>query len=791
MDVGAALAAVRSSGTILEGLRAGERLQDAARGGPPGAADLLVAATADADPITAVAAVRALGAHGGAQAADHLVALLADHRPHVAEHAVEALGDVGPRPAGIPDLVRRCAQGGFAGMLAQRTLERWAVTAPDAVHAGLAAAMRFEREPEARMRLVETVGLVPRRASLSLLTQVASDDGEAADVRAAALSGLGDLLTEPGCRVVPEAAPARAALDCVAKTGGSAGPDGSPGSEGSVRSLAQAATLALSDAFATPGAGGGHNGLTVVQLFLHGDVDGTLRHSGQGDTGGIATLLVHLGDALLRQGRRVQRVITVSGGWGDVSAVGSTVVDTSASATTASAPMAGAWKAGPATARGSVAAGTPGVPTTAAHAPAGHSLADDLSPAGHLYARVPLRGHSTGASTAWPRRVEARRGIRRVLRAAGHVDVVHLRMADVGSMAAAEVAAELGIPVVLTVAPDPQALIAAREADGTLTRANFGAADLREHLWFRDRLLRRLAGQAEHLVLFPRPDVERTIAGLVGIDVSVHPDRVLVVGEGIDVAGLERVAREVQAEAPRRPVTTAALHELDALLATLPEGRSSLPLALSVGRLAPVKGMATLVSAWLRDPSLRRRCNLLVVGGNLDDPSPEEAAELSRIRDLVTTDSSAGAGLLLAGHRPNTTATTWLAAARGGRPGAAAPGGVYVCASLKEEFGIAILEAMTVGLVVVAPNGGGPATYVDDGVNGVLTHTANEPALAAAITRALGLSTSSGATLRDHRSRAVLRERFGIDTMAAALAEVYSAVACRDAGTPGPIAATP
>ncbi len=64
------------------------------------------------------------------------------------------------------------------------------------------------------------------------------------------------------------------------------------------------------------------DGLTVAQLFLHGDVDGSLRHSGQGDTGGIATLLVHLGDALLRQGRRVQRVLTVSGGWGGVSAVG-------------------------------------------------------------------------------------------------------------------------------------------------------------------------------------------------------------------------------------------------------------------------------------------------------------------------------------------------------------------------------------------------------------------------------------------------------------------------------------
>jgi glycosyltransferase involved in cell wall biosynthesis len=247
----------------------------------------------------------------------------------------------------------------------------------------------------------------------------------------------------------------------------------------------------------------------------------------------------------------------------------------------------------------------------------------------------------------------------------------------------------------------------------------------------------------------------------------------------------------VRGDAPRRPTTTAALDELDALLATLPDDRRSLSLALSVGRLAPVKGMATMVSAWLNDPSLRRRCNLLVIGGDLDDPSPEEATELSRIRDLMATDASSGAGLLLAGHRPNATATAWLAAAREGRPGRAAPGGVYVCASLKEEFGIAILEAMTVGLVVVAPNGGGPATYVDDGVTGVLVDTAHEPALAAAVVRALDLSASAGATLRDHRSRAVVRDRFGIDTMASALAEVYRAVASSHAGGPGSVAATP
>ena len=73
---------------------------------------------------------------------------------------------------------------------------------------------------------------------------------------------------------------------------------------------------------------------------------------------------------------------------------------------------------------------------------------------------------------------------------------------------------------------------------------------------------------------------------------------------------------------------------------------------------------------------------------------------------------------------------TWLAAARQGRPGRCGAGGIYVSASLKEEFGMAILEAMASGLVVVAPDGGGPATYVADGVTGILADTTSPAALA-------------------------------------------------------------
>jgi glycosyltransferase involved in cell wall biosynthesis len=211
------------------------------------------------------------------------------------------------------------------------------------------------------------------------------------------------------------------------------------------------------------------------------------------------------------------------------------------------------------------------------------------------------------------------------------------------------------------------------------------------------------------------------------------------------------------------------------LLEGLPPERRDLPLAVTVGRLHPVKGMATLVEAWL-GAELNSRCNLLVVGGDLDQPSPDERRQLALIDAMVGRGEGPGAGLLLAGHRPNATVAVWLAAARAGRSGGCAPGGVYVSASLKEEFGIAILEAMASGLVVVAPWEGGPATYVEDGVTGVLVDTRVPAALAGAVVAALDLTAAPGAGERAGVAQQLVRDRFSIQTMAAALATIYADV---------------
>ena len=720
MDLRASIAAVASAPTLLEGMRAADDLACAAASAGSDAVPTLRSTVRGADPLTAIAAVHALGACADTTAGEALTDLLGDERPHVAEHALDALRLVPVVDRALPTLVRRCAGGGFPGMLAQRTLEHWAVQDPDRVRAALVAGLAAASDVEEQARLVETVGLVPGTASSRLLTGFASGEVEQpVVVRRAALAALGE------------------------------GPAADPGAEELLLSysrcvgpLAETARLALHDLFPGPDALV-PDAPAVAQLFLHADVDGQLHQSGRGDTGGIATLLVQLGDALVRQRPHGARVLTISRTHADL----------------AHYPLG----------RGQATLGAPGAAT-------GHRDLGLRDP-GHHYAGVPLAGSPQGIARAWPARVAARRGIRRILRAAGRVDAIHLRMADVGSMAAAEAARELGVPFVLTAAPDPQALIEARDTAGTLTRDGFGEADLVEHLWFRDRLLRDLAADAAHVVVLPRLEVAGDLQRLLGIDLSGGAVPVSVVGEGIDLTSVDRAVREVAEPALRTRGTATALAQLDDLLAALPPGRRALPVAVSVGRLSPVKGMATLVRAWAEDDQLRERCNLLVVGGDLDEPSDDEAAELARVADVVDLDRAASQGLLLAGHRPNSTTAAWLAAVRRGDPASGRPPGVYVSASLKEEFGIAILEAMGVGLVVVAPDGGGPATYVADGETGFLVDTSSPAALVVGVHAALDLAAVDGAEERASRSRAMVRSRFGIDAMAAALADVYDDVA--------------
>ncbi len=686
---------VQQAPFVVDVLRSGDRLAAAAAGeSGPEPVRLLAAVIHEDDELTAVAAVHALARvfDDGADAV--LSELLSHPRAFLREHASWALKARLPRLDAIGRLVGVVVSGGFSGVLAQRTLARWAASAPGQVALAIEGALAGAAGSAVRSRLVETLGLVPGPIAGRALLQLAVDPDEHPAVRLTAVAALGDR-------------PADAAA--VAVVGHLSTADGDLGT------VARLAAIDLG--IDADERGGSEPGLTVAQLFLHADIDRDLSRAGAGDNGGVATLLVRLGDALAT-GPGVGRVLTVSRG----------------------------------TARAAL---------------------DALTPAeGHLLTPVPLLTEAASAAQAWPSRVAAERGIRRVLRT-HRADVLHLRMAEVGSLAAAEVARELGIPVVFTLAPDPHAVIHALDMTGGLHRGNFGTEDEREHYWFRARLVQRLAEDSAHIVLFPRPELQHDMQELLGLDVAGQQGRFTVVPEGIDL----RVSAAAAAELEQSGTPGPALAELDTLVAALPEHRRRLPLVISVGRLHRVKGMATLVEAWAGDAELAERCNLLIVGGDLADPSPDEREQLALIDEVLTRFPAAAAGLLMPGHRPNDVVAVWLAAARAGTAGGIGPAGVYVCSSLKEEFGLALLEALASGLVVVGPAAGGPATYIDDGVTGVLVDTRRPEEVARAMRAAFGLATAPGQAERMDRALARISADFTVQAMADRLSAIYAGAA--------------
>jgi len=138
------------------------------------------------------------------------------------------------------------------------------------------------------------------------------------------------------------------------------------------------------------------------------------------------------------------------------------------------------------------------------------------------------------------------------------------------------------------------------------------------------------------------------------------------------------------------------------------------PRVLFVGRLAPQKGVRTLVEAagLLEDPSAR----VLLVGDGPERPVLERESERIGVADRLRF-------------------VGFFAHER--LPAALAHADLLVLPSLYEELGTVLLEAMQAGLPVVASKTGGIPDVVEDGVNGMLVPPGDPEALARAIDRLL------------------------------------------------------
>ena len=150
---------------------------------------------------------------------------------------------------------------------------------------------------------------------------------------------------------------------------------------------------------------------------------------------------------------------------------------------------------------------------------------------------------------------------------------------------------------------------------------------------------------------------------------------------------------------------------------------SKKPLLLSVGRLDTTKGQIKLLKAW-GDSNLCTSFNLVIIGGDVNSPNETEAGELARMRDYLRMNDRIRGRFC---HLPAMSNDEIRCLENSISQVKTIPWPpIYIAPSFKEEFGIAILEAMAAGFVAIGPKRGGVKSYIRHGQNGFLIDTTSE-----------------------------------------------------------------
>lgn len=244
---------------------------------------------------------------------------------------------------------------------------------------------------------------------------------------------------------------------------------------------------------------------------------------------------------------------------------------------------------------------------------------------------------------------------------------------------------------------------------------------------FGTKVQRFLARRASYLIAVSE-DIRLNMVNEEGVD----PDKIVTVHNGIDLASL-----------PEKP-KTAAINNVRKRHGIKPDEN----VVGAIGRLVAFKGFSVLLEAAALLKDKRRRFKVMIVGrGPEEENLKKRRAELG-IKDVV----------IMPGFVPDIS--PYFAASD-----------VFIVPSIREPFGLIVLQAMAAGRPVIGANAGGIPEIIRDGTTGVLVPPNDASALADAIE---GLLDDA-----DRRRRLAaaagqdLRERFSIAMMVAKTQEIY------------------
>ncbi|MFI9830880.1 glycosyltransferase family 4 protein [Streptomyces sp. NPDC051913] len=385
---------------------------------------------------------------------------------------------------------------------------------------------------------------------------------------------------------------------------------------------------------------------------------------------------------------------------------------------------------------------------------------------GHWVLKLPVDTPRSPGPTQTPRHRTALTwwAVRLLGRMPRPLDVMHIRYADDASLALADAAERLGAASMFTATPDPHRGLAERHTASD--HGDLRAAEALRHDLHRVFVADRLVERADTVVGIPGRGGTREL-------VRHYPHLARLAGGKGPSAPPEGIApyRAAPDEYDRQRAALAALYQDGARPDALDAEDRDLPLLLSVGRLHPVKQQDLLVRAWLESGGYSTS-TLMLIGGSPHTPTEAETEMRRRIDTLLARFPQASPRLALLPALPNADIR------RLQRALAARPQGApcwYVCPSVKEEFGIAILEAMEAGLPAAGPRSGGVAHYLRDGVNGILLDTSGPTGLMRGLRRLAHIGDDERRRYAT-AGRNLVTQRFSVTRMANELTAEYAAL---------------
>lgn len=324
----------------------------------------------------------------------------------------------------------------------------------------------------------------------------------------------------------------------------------------------------------------------------------------------------------------------------------------------------------------------------------------------HLFLRAPIYIDATNKDPFVKKEQFIKRAIDRFLmKLEIEPDIFHVRYLDNASKAVALLSKQLGKKLVFTLTPDPHRNMI--NNDGTLK--SFDTNDYFQKLnkiKIGDELIfesDQIVGIGNHTV---GKELESYFPQLLKED---KKETLWMISEGIKADGNSKNSDE-------KSNRNKELKEIN-----FKKKFFERPIILNVGRLEQLKSQDELLKAW-GNSSISDVYNLLLIGGDLEYPSNDEMKMIHSFEEYFTEhpylrDKFHHVGALsnenirmiekkIMEHQQNYPQ-------------------IYLCSSKKEEFGIAILEALSQNFLVLGPERGGVKSYLENNVNGFLIDTSN------------------------------------------------------------------